>query len=208
MTGIARRERTAMLELARTLGPDAPTLCEGWTTHDLIAHLWVREHEPAAGPGLVIPALHGITARREAAARARMAYPDLLAAVAAPAGIFALAEDAMNLHECFVHHEDIRRANGLGPRPTEPELADALWRGLRRMAPIMFRRAKGLSVELERPDGATINARPFTKGPRVVVRGEVTELFLLGFNRKSAADVTYDGDPGDVARLRSTPIGL
>ena len=54
-----QRERDALVELVRAVGPDAPTLCEGWTTRDLLAHtalpvLVVRqrttsgEHEDAA----------------------------------------------------------------------------------------------------------------------------------------------------------------
>ena len=50
-------ERTKMVALFHELGPDAPTLCEGWTTRDLAAHLWVRENRLDASAGLFIPAL-------------------------------------------------------------------------------------------------------------------------------------------------------
>lgn len=33
-------------------GPDAPTLCEGWFTRDLAAHLWIREHRLDAAVGM------------------------------------------------------------------------------------------------------------------------------------------------------------
>ena len=59
MTDVAAAERAALLDLLERLGPDAPTLCEGWATHDLAAHLVVRERRPVAGPGYVFPALHG-----------------------------------------------------------------------------------------------------------------------------------------------------
>ena len=36
---IAQRERAGLVEILRAVGPDAPTLCEGWTTRDLTAHL-------------------------------------------------------------------------------------------------------------------------------------------------------------------------
>ena len=50
---VAQRERAALVEILRAVGPDAPTLCEGWTTRDLVAHLVVRERRPDALPGLV-----------------------------------------------------------------------------------------------------------------------------------------------------------
>ena len=50
---VADRERAALLDRAEAAGADAPTLCEGWTVHHLLAHMWVREHEPLATPGLV-----------------------------------------------------------------------------------------------------------------------------------------------------------
>ncbi|MGB8791572.1 MAG: TIGR03085 family protein, partial [Mycobacterium sp.] len=28
---VAQRERAALVEILRAVGPDAPTLCEGWT---------------------------------------------------------------------------------------------------------------------------------------------------------------------------------
>lgn len=39
----AQRERSALVETFHQVGPDAPTLCERWTTRDLAAHLVVRE---------------------------------------------------------------------------------------------------------------------------------------------------------------------
>ena len=54
---LAQRERSALVESMRATGPDAPTLCEGWTTRDLAAHLVVREYRPDAAAGIVVPAL-------------------------------------------------------------------------------------------------------------------------------------------------------
>ena len=53
-TTLARAERHALCDLLIEVGPDAPTLCEGWSTFDLAAHLVVRERRPDRGPGLVI----------------------------------------------------------------------------------------------------------------------------------------------------------
>ena len=38
------RERLGLCDLLLELGPEAPTLCAGWTTADLAAHLVLREH--------------------------------------------------------------------------------------------------------------------------------------------------------------------
>ena len=61
MARYAQQERRALAELFARVGPDAPTLCEGWTTADLAAHLVVRERRPDAGPGIVVPMLAGYT---------------------------------------------------------------------------------------------------------------------------------------------------
>ena len=47
----SREERRALCELLDETGPDAPTLCEGWTTGDLAAHLVLRERRPDAAAG-------------------------------------------------------------------------------------------------------------------------------------------------------------
>ena len=41
-------------DLLDDLGPDQPTLCEGWTTSAMAAHLVVRERQPLAMPGILV----------------------------------------------------------------------------------------------------------------------------------------------------------
>lgn len=48
----ARRERRALVATFREVGPQAPTLCEGWNTTDLAAHLVVRERRLDATAGI------------------------------------------------------------------------------------------------------------------------------------------------------------
>lgn len=62
----AQRERAALVESLREHGPDAPTLCEGWTARDLAAHLVVRERRLDAAPGILVPQLAGYTERVQA----------------------------------------------------------------------------------------------------------------------------------------------
>ena len=40
---LAQQERTTLCDLLLECGPNTPTLCEGWSTADLAAHLVARE---------------------------------------------------------------------------------------------------------------------------------------------------------------------
>src|SRR5258708_22606003 len=59
----ASDERAALCALLKETGPDAPTLCEGWRTNDLAAHLVLRERRPDAAAGLMGGPLAGHTRR-------------------------------------------------------------------------------------------------------------------------------------------------
>src|SRR5690349_13654553 len=61
--GVAKDERNALCDLFTEVGPDAPTLCEGWLTRDLAAHLVLRERRMDAAPGILIKPLAGYTRR-------------------------------------------------------------------------------------------------------------------------------------------------
>lgn len=54
MSTFAKRERLLLADLLETAGPDAPTLCEGWQTRDLAAHVVVRERRADAAGGIMI----------------------------------------------------------------------------------------------------------------------------------------------------------
>src|SRR5262245_46039787 len=115
-------EREGLCDLMDELGPDAPTLLAPWTTRDLAAHLFIREHDYLAAPGLVVPGAWGRFAEARRKARTRTDYSPLLTAIRSgpPPGFFRIGwvRRVANLNEFFVHHEDVRRANGLGPRTT------------------------------------------------------------------------------------------
>ncbi|WP_309055235.1 maleylpyruvate isomerase N-terminal domain-containing protein, partial [Streptomyces sp.] len=57
MSTHATRERLLLADLLEAAGPDAPTLCEGWLTRDLAAHVVVRERRPDAAAGSLVPVL-------------------------------------------------------------------------------------------------------------------------------------------------------
>jgi uncharacterized protein (TIGR03085 family) len=63
VTAYSRIERAQLCDLLDDLGAEAPTLCEGWTTYDLAAHLVLRETDPLAVPGIVISVFARFTDR-------------------------------------------------------------------------------------------------------------------------------------------------
>ena len=52
-TSLVSQQRISLAELLLEVGPDAPTLCEGWTARDLVAHLVIREGRPDAAIGIL-----------------------------------------------------------------------------------------------------------------------------------------------------------
>src|SRR5258705_13521617 len=92
-----------------SVGPDAPTLCEGWTTRDLAAHLVVRISRVDAAPGIVIKPL-APRLRRVQDKVAQRDWPTLVGQVRQRPWWLAGVDEAMNRVEYFVHHEDVRRA--------------------------------------------------------------------------------------------------
>jgi uncharacterized protein (TIGR03085 family) len=198
MTSLARTERLALVALMRDLGPNAPTLCEGWATHDMAAHLVTRERQPAAGPGLIIKPLHGLTEKLEHRT-ARLPYDTLLQRLEegpprwSIGGLSEKLDNAVNLSEFFIHHEDVRRlVVGAGPRELPADLADRLWRMVRFSARALSMRSRGLRVVLEAPGRPPLEVGRGDE--RVVIQGEVGELVLWLSGRRTAAQVEISGE--------------
>jgi uncharacterized protein (TIGR03085 family) len=128
----AKRERSALVDTLRSVGPDAPTLCAGWSTRDLAAHLVVRERRLDATPGIAIGFLAGYTAKVQAHTARSTSWIDLVAMVEAGPPLyspFRLLDAVANLGEMFIHHEDVRRAvDGWQPRALDEATATALGR--------------------------------------------------------------------------------
>jgi uncharacterized protein (TIGR03085 family) len=207
----ARAERLALCDLLDDLGPGAPTLLPGWTTATMAAHLLARETRPDAIPGMVVPAAHGWTDRVQRGIEASVPYADIvrrlrqgpprLSASRLPGGWRA------DLHEWFVHHEDVRRATASGPRPDGPEqrvLDDGVWAVLPVFGPLLARRVDA-NVVLVSEDGRRRRVR---RGPGVVeVHGRPSELLLALFGRRQVAVVHAIGDPDAVEAWEETKLG-
>ncbi|MCK7622072.1 TIGR03085 family metal-binding protein [Streptomyces sp. RS10V-4] len=210
MSTHAKRERLLLADLLESAGPEAPTLCEDWTTRDLAAHLVVRERRADAAAGIVAKPLAGRLEKVQAEFAAKP-YEELLRLIrTGPPKLspFALKQidEASNTVEFYVHAEDVRRAQpDWTPRALDPVFADALWVRLERAARVLGRKAP-VGVVLRRPDGQTVVAH--RGAPVVTVTGEPGELTLFAFGRQDAAKVELDGDKDAVARLLEATLGV
>jgi uncharacterized protein (TIGR03085 family) len=204
-------EREQLCELLDELGPRAPTLLDPWTTHDLAAHLVLREHDLVAAPGLVVPGPWARFAERRRLALRERGFTDLVATIRSgpPPGFFSLRwmRGFANLNEFFVHHEDVRRANGREPRVSPPSQDAALFRNVARSRWFLARRLRGAGLDLvwEGTD-AVISVR--REQPTACVRGLPGELLLFLFGRRDAAHVEITGSPEAIAAVQRTPFGM
>ncbi|MGP2438058.1 TIGR03085 family metal-binding protein [Streptomyces sp. JW3] len=211
MSTFAKRERLLLADLLETAGPDAATLCEGWRTRDLAAHLVVRERRPDAVGGAVIKPLASRLERvmEEYAAKPYEELLQLLRTGPPRFSPFAVKQldEAANTVEFYVHTEDVRRAQpDWTPRELDPVFQDALWSRLERTARLLGRGVP-TGLVLRRPDGQTAVAH--RGAPVVTVTGEPAELLMFAFGRQSAAAVELDGDKEAIARVHETKkLGL
>ncbi|MFI1505866.1 TIGR03085 family metal-binding protein [Streptomyces sp. NPDC020597] len=203
MSTFAKRERLLLADLLETAGPEAPTLCEGWQTRDLAAHVVVRERRPDATGGILIKQLASRLDRvmEEFAAKP---YGELIQLIRTGPPRFSpfqlkQLDEASNTIEFYVHTEDVRRARpDWSARELDPVFQDALWSRLERTARLMGR-GMPTGLVLRRPDGRTAVANRGT--PVVTATGEPSELLLFLYGRQSAAAVELDGEKEAIDRL-------
>jgi uncharacterized protein (TIGR03085 family) len=210
----SREERLALCALLDKTGPDAPTLCEGWDTGDLAAHLVLRERRPDAAGGILGGPLAGYTARVQHRIKERTPFSDLVRTIRSGPPLLSVmaipgVDERANAVEFFVHHEDIRRAvPDWAPRDISSGESDMLWHRLG-MARFMLRKAP-VGVELARDDKDTgevreggpayrITAKNTT--PAVTVIGSPAELTMWVMGRTTATRVRFDGIQAAVNKL-------
>jgi uncharacterized protein (TIGR03085 family) len=197
----AQQERAALVETMRAIGPDAPTLCEGWTTRDLAAHLVVRERRLDAAPGIAVPFLAAYTERVQRQVAASTGWEELLDKIASGPPLlspFKLLDPVANMDEMYIHHEDVRRAQSDWQPRT---LGDATLKALRRPLGVMARLTMGsvpARVTLQTPDGQTVAV--VGRGPALTVTGDVGELTLFVAGRDEAQLTFSDAQAIDAVR--------
>jgi len=219
----ARDERLAVCDLLDQLGPDQPTLCAGWQTADLAAHLALRERRPDAALGVMGGPLAGHTRKVQERLARRTPFTRVVELVRTGpprTSVFAIpgADARLNFTEFFVHHEDVRRAQpGWEPRELDREVTDLLWQQLARTR-LMLRKAP-VGVEFAREDAAAgpgaaagdagggggpaapVRITAKARAPMVTVTGTPAELTMWALGRTQAARVRLAGSDPDVAAL-------
>lgn len=206
MPGRAATERAALADALTTVGPDAPTLCAGWTAADLAAHVYVREHRLDATPGVLpLGPWSKYTERVMRSALRVHGFAALVEAIRTPALPLRVEriDDALNTVEMYVHTEDVRRANGMSHREQPVAFEAAIWRRLSRQARLSFRRVPAAVTLAPVTAGAPITVGK--GGPAVTVSGRPSELLLLAYNRKEHAQVDIAGEGADA--LRAAKLG-
>ena len=183
--------------------PNAPTLCAGWTTRHLCAHLVQREHAilrnvwdqvttKAPGEERFMRRLVDDAGTPDGYA----ALVDTFAAGPSRHSLMGRFDEALNLLEYVVHHEDLRRGSGPVP-PRDPSCG----RARRDLASRPADPQTGLPEGTRRSRARTRRRRGHscTKWAEHRHRGRFTlELLLHAFGRRCAADVRVDGSSDDV----------
>lgn len=189
----ATTERHGLCDDALAVGAKAPTMCEGWTVRDLLVHLIGRDGHPGAKALQDAPLEQLVEKVRSGPARF---HPARLGPV----------DDLVNRAEFFVHREDVRRAQpGWEPRTLPAGETEALWGTVKLMGRLAYRKA-GVGVVLVTPAGPRAVVR--SAASAVSVTGEVGELVMHAFGRRSVARVEIGGTPDAVASFaRTHPSG-
>ena len=203
----AQIERQELCDLFESVGPDHPTLCEGWSAADLAAHLVLRENSLKA-IGLVAP---GYLAKKLAKATKKLAqkksFEELVEKVrSGPPFYLKRFDEAINLFEFFVHHEDVRRGGEeFTARNDIDDLDNVLWERQERFSKLLVRRLKDVDITLLRPSGEKIYLGG--GGKPVMLQGTPSEIGLFLFGRREHSEVKLTGDPEAVGEIETGKLG-
>jgi uncharacterized protein (TIGR03085 family) len=213
MERMSRTERAALCNSALEAGEDAPTLCEGWSVKDLVIHLLVRERDPLAAPGIVIPQLQGLT-RRSTRRLEDHDFSALVERVRSGPPVWSVmaipkVDQLLNTLEYFVHHEDIRRATpGWEPRELTDRENRILFKGAA-AAGKPFVRSVGVPVQIRWTDGERERSSVLAGGgDPVVVTGEPAELTMFLYGRSQHTGLKFEGPQAGIEALRSGDLGI
>lgn len=219
-----RAERAASVDTLRRVGPDAPTLCGDWTAADVAAHL--RLQDQGRGVPILLTAPLGLALLRAGvrlpssfAARMEARHEEVLEtpwdelcdrlATGPPAAVALPVFWALRLHENWIHHEDVRRADGSGPRPSDDVVGDALWAALAWYGAYQRKVLAGVDLVVRRSDAGGAERRlGDASGERVTVTGPPGEIALVVAGRARASHADIEGPDEAVARLTGPGVTM
>lgn len=117
---LAAEERRDLSDFLDTLDPTqwaAPSLCAGWSVHDVVAH--VVSYEETTAAGLLVRRIKGVgrggpneVGRAAFAGHSSSELVAYLRAHLVPHGITSWFGGGVGLTDGLIHHQDIRRALG------------------------------------------------------------------------------------------------
>jgi uncharacterized protein (TIGR03085 family) len=205
---LQRRERAALCDTLDGTGPDAPTMCEGWRAIDLASHIVVRERDPWTAPVILCGRFSGVVARLTAHERSAGFSTVVSRLRGGPPWLFRSTTQVVRLNtvEDWIHHEDVRRANGQGPRPRQWELDEVLWKGIGAAGKVAGLRLDDVGVEAVTPDGWRRTVKSGRQ--RVEIVGDPGEILLYVTGRSTVAEVELRGPDDAIGRVRSSALRL
>lgn len=223
-----RRQRAALCDLMESLTDDqwaAETVCEGWDAGDVAAHLLVREREPWASAGLLVPPLAWLHESRMSARKATGRAEMLGKLREGPPTVMTLGiVGRIQVAEDYIHTEDVRRGGAAalpGPVLTpddgtgDAEVEELLWEAVGRFS---LQTLGGIDADgtIALADGT--RGRAYALGSRLArrahearpdrtmtVSGPVGELLLFATGRRSA-EVSIEG-PDDLVDVVQDGVG-
>lgn len=202
----AQKERERLAALLLEVGPNAPTLNDGWTTRDLAAHLLIRERKILKAGGMFVDALEGVLEKETEKQKARP-YEEVVREWAGGPPVWVKPFDKqINTAEHFIHHEDVRRGDGvLEPREFSKVVNGELLTWAGRMGKLALK-GSPVPVVLTPPDLPPVtvgdSAGVAERGDRVLrVAGEPGEL-LMWVSGRDAAEVELTGAVEDFKEFK------
>lgn len=213
MTTAAWTERLELCDLFDQVGPDAPTLNEGWDCRDLAAHIVIRENRPDSALGILAGNVAAFAAHTQKVQDGVAARPfsDIVNQIRkgppkwSPARIEGV-DRVMNTVEFFVHHEDVRRAaDGWTVRDLPADLDKDLWTAFGRMGKGLVKGAPaGITFAVDGHDPIVAKQGE----AMVTVSGPLGELVLWAFGRQAHSNAELDGPADAVAALQAASFGI
>ncbi|HJP15961.1 MAG TPA: TIGR03085 family metal-binding protein [Acidimicrobiales bacterium] len=203
----AQIERQNLCDLLEVVGPDAPTLCEGWSTAHLAAHLVLRERKPIAALGIIFGGAFAQRTERTTKRLAATSFDGLIKKLRkGPPLPLKRIDGQINVLEYTVHHEDIRRAFGeWEERQNLDELQEIIWKIQKRSAHLMTRKLEDIDLTLCRPSGETTHINK--SGRPATLIGEPIEIAMFITGRRDKALVEISGDDSAIEEIRTGSLG-